>query len=43
LINQKALDFPYRHASGVHGDDLVVKAGKAAVVLGNEIGTKLPS
>ena len=32
----EALDLAYRHAAGVHGDDLVVEAGEAALVLGDE-------
>jgi transposase len=29
LLQQKSLDFPHRHATGVQGDDFVVKAGEA--------------
>src|SRR5450755_1047103 len=35
-----ALDLPYAHATGVHRDDLVVKAGKAALVLGDQLRLK---
>jgi hypothetical protein len=28
---------PYAHAAGVHRDELLVKAGKAALVLGNQL------
>src|SRR6266700_4014156 len=35
-----ALDLPYAHATRVHRDDLVVKAGKAALVLRNQLRFK---
>ena len=34
--NPPPLNFAYRHPPGVHGDDLVVKAGEAPFVFGNE-------
>jgi hypothetical protein len=37
------LDFAYRHATGVHGDDFVVKACEAPLVLADELGLKCPS
>jgi len=36
LFEQKALDLAHRHAARVHGDDLVVKAGEAPFVLGDQ-------
>ena len=36
-LGQKALYLAHRHAARVHRDDLVVKAGKTALVLANEL------
>ena len=36
-LAQVALDLAGAHAAGVHGDDLVVEAGEAALVLGDEL------
>lgn len=33
-----ALDLAHRHAAGVQGDDLVVEAGPAGLVLGDQLG-----
>ncbi|MCY1529164.1 hypothetical protein D9M68_642970 [compost metagenome] len=35
-LQQEALDLAHRHAARVHGHDLVVEAGEAAFVLGDE-------
>jgi len=43
LLGQKGLDLAHRHAARVHGDDLVVKAGEAPLVLGMRIGSKEPA
>jgi len=37
-LGKEALDFANRHAAGVHGNDLVVKAGEAPLVLAYELG-----
>lgn len=34
---EKTLDLAHRHSVGIHGDNLVVKAGKATLVLANEL------
>ena len=34
LFGEKFLDIPHRHAAGIDGDDLVVEAGEALLVLG---------
>jgi hypothetical protein len=36
LLGQEALDLAHRHAARVHRHDLVVEAGEAALVLGDE-------
>ena len=36
-LGQEALDLAHRHAARVHGDDLVVKAGEAPLVLADEL------
>lgn len=36
-LGQEALDLAHRYAACVHGDDLVVKAGEAALMLANEL------
>ncbi|MNY60368.1 hypothetical protein D3C86_1969090 [compost metagenome] len=33
MLQQKSLDLAHRHASGVHGDNLVVKARETPLVL----------
>jgi hypothetical protein len=35
------LDFPHRHAPGIQRQDLVVKAGPAGLVLGDDLGFKV--
>jgi cation/acetate symporter len=35
VFGTAALDLAHRHAACVHGDDLVVKAGEAALMLAN--------
>ena len=37
------LDIPDAHAAGVHRDDLVVEAGKAALVLGDQLRLECPA
>lgn len=36
MVQQEGLDLAYGHASGVHGDDLVVEACEASLVFGNQ-------
>ena len=36
LTRQKSADLTYRHATGVHGNDLVIKARKTALMLGDQ-------
>ena len=40
LLGQKPLNLSYRHAARIHRDDLVIKAGEAPLVLGDEQGLK---
>ena len=42
-LKQESLNLAHRHATGVHGDDFVVKAAEAALVLADELGLKCPS
>jgi hypothetical protein len=39
-IAQMALNVPHAHAAGIHRDDLLVKAGKASLVLRDELRLK---
>ena len=42
MLGQKTLNLAHRHAARVHGDDLVVEAGEAPFVLGDQERFEVP-